>query len=219
MIVAAHADDEVLGCGGTIARHSAEGDQVHLVIMADGVKSRKSWSADEFARREHAAGQAHTILGIKDVRYLGFPDNKMDSIPVLDVIQALEPIVDQISPQVIYTHHYCDLNVDHRITYQAVMTACRALPDSSVTEIYAFEVLSSTEWAPQKSASFVPNMFVNISGNYLSTKVHALEAYADEMRKPPHTRSIEHASQLALHRGSCVGVAAAEAFETIRVLR
>lgn len=214
LVVAAHADDEALGCGGTIARHVAEGDTVHLVLMADGVKSRVGTDDTALAERDAAADQAHGILGIHSVQRLGFPDNRMDSLPLLDIVQALEPVIARIAPQVIYTHHHGDLNIDHRIAHQAVMTACRPVPGSSVCEIYAFEVLSSTEWSTPLSNPFIPNTFVDISA-YLDTKQLALEAYVDEMRSVPHSRSIEHAMLLAQHRGHSVGFEGAEGFVLI----
>jgi LmbE family N-acetylglucosaminyl deacetylase len=215
LIVAAHADDEALGCGGTIARHTAEGDVVHAVFMTDGVNSRKTISEIDLIRRIDAASKAHEILGLTQVIFLELPDNSMDSIPLLQIVQTLEAVILNIAPQVIYTHHYGDLNIDHSITHKAVMTACRPLPGCTTKEIYSFEVVSSTEWATPSKEPFLPNYFVDISG-YLDQKIRALEAYELEMRAVPHSRSIEHAECLARHRGNSVGVGAAEAFMSIR---
>jgi len=218
LVIAAHVDDEALGCGGTIARHVADGDAVHAVFMADGVSSRPDSAKEDLERRMVAAQCAHEILGLQRVEYLGLPDNRMDSLPLLDVVQALETFIQVVAPQVIYTHHYGDLNIDHRITHQAVMTACRPLPGNPVREIYGFEVLSSTEWATPQQEPFVPNVFVDIS-NFLEIKRKVLHAYQLEMRPAPHSRSIEHAEYLARHRGHSVGVVAAEAFVAIRLIR
>jgi LmbE family N-acetylglucosaminyl deacetylase len=218
LIVAAHTDDEALGCGGTIARHVAEGDTVHAVFMADGVNSRQDVVADDLQQRMAVAKCAHKILGLQRVEYLDLPDNRMDSLPLLDVVQALERVVQSVAPQIIYTHHHGDLNIDHRITHQAVMTACRPLPGGSVREIYSFEVLSSTEWATPQQEPFFPNVFVDIS-DFLEIKRKALQAYQLEMRSAPHSRSIVHAENLASHRGHSVGVTAAEAFVSIRIVR
>jgi len=217
LIVVAHADDEVLGCGGAIARHVAEGDMVHVIFMADGVGSRVASDTGELQRRNQARDAALRMLGVAHWHALDFPDNRMDSVPLLDVVQALEPIIQQVQPARLYTHHHGDLNVDHCVTHQAVMTACRPLPGSSVREILTFEVLSSTEWATPGVAPFVPNAFVDIS-NYLPKKLEALAAYDMEMRPLPHSRSIAHVEALAKHRGNCVGLEAAEAFEVVRVL-
>ena len=146
LVVAAHADDEALGCGGTIARHATSGDQVHVVFVADGVTSRLNTGAEELARRQKATEQARDILGIQSTTFLGLPDNRLDSLTLLDIVQPLEAIVARLTPELVYTHHYGDLNVDHRQTHQAVMTACRPLPGTTVREILTFEVMSSTEW-------------------------------------------------------------------------
>ena len=218
LVVAAHADDEALGCGGTIARHVEEGDAVHLVLMADGVHSRTESSEADFARRIEASKRAQSILGISSSQSLELPDNQMDSAPLLEIVQKLEPILEEIQPSIVYTHHHGDLNIDHRLTHAAVITACRPVPDSSVREIYGFEVLSSTEWATQQDSPFLPDYFVDIT-QQLQTKLYALEAYAEEMRKTPHSRSMAHVEVLAHHRGYSIGVDAAEAFEVYRIVR
>ncbi len=219
LIVAAHPDDEVLGCGGTMARRVEDGDQVHVVFMADGATSRASPSDRGYIEeRNMAALKACQILGAQSPEFLGFPDNQMDSIALLDVIQAIENVIDKIQPTVVYTHHGGDLNVDHQITHQGVMTACRPQPGVSVREIYSFEVLSSTEWAaPSAATVFVPNCFVDIE-KVLDQKQSALEAYNVEMRRFPHSRSIEAVVALATLRGVSVGMVAAEGFKIERVL-
>ena len=140
LVVAAHTDDEALGCGGTIAKHVAQGDAVYAVFLADGVTSRSNASEQELDERNSAAKQAHKTLGIKQSFMLGFPDNRMDVLPLLDIVQELERVVLELRPEVVYTHHLGDLNVDHRVTHNATLTACRPLPGSSVREIYSFEV-------------------------------------------------------------------------------
>ena len=218
LVVAAHTDDEALGCGGTIARHVAEGDIVYAVFMADGVTSRPDATNDELEQRNLAAARAHKILGIKKAYMLGVPDNRMDSIPLLDIVQKLEKVLNKLSPQVVYTHHHGDLNVDHRVTHEAVMTACRPLPGAALREIYAFEVLSATDWNTPGATPFIPNVFVDIS-DYLDTKLNSLDAYGLEMREAPHTRSILNARRLAEVRGNAMGVKAAESFSLIRAIR
>ncbi|MDX1695685.1 MAG: hypothetical protein R3208_18105, partial [Ketobacteraceae bacterium] len=134
------------------------------------------------------------------------------------VVQPLEAVINRHQPEIIYTHHNGDLNIDHRITHQAVLTACRPQPGSSVKAIYSFEVLSSTEWNTPGSNPFLPSYHVDIT-THLDTKRQALEAYALEMLHPPHSRSIDHALALAHHRGHSVGFEAAEAFMVIRILQ
>jgi LmbE family N-acetylglucosaminyl deacetylase len=218
LVVAAHPDDEVLGCGGTLARHAEEGDAVHVVFLADGVSSRSSASSGMVNERENAAAAAHRILGIQSVHYLGFPDNRLDSLPLLDIVKALESILEKLAPDVIYTHHHGDLNVDHRIAHQAALTACRPQPGQNARQIYAFEVMSSTEWNTPVSEPFMPQLYVDITP-WLDKKMAALSAYRLEMRESPHSRSLEHIKALAVHRGMCMGVLAAEAFMVTRICR
>lgn len=217
LVIVAHPDDEVLGCGGTIARHIAEGDTVNVAFMADGLTSRRDGVTSELQEREKARDEALDILGVSKFYALNFPDNRMDIVPLLDVVQELELIIEQVRPTRVYTHHHGDLNVDHRVTHQAVMTACRPVPGSGVREILTFEVMSSTEWATPGVAPFVPNAFVDIS-EYLPKKLEALAAYKMEMRPMPHSRSVAHIEVLARHRGNSVGVEVAEAFEVVRVV-
>jgi LmbE family N-acetylglucosaminyl deacetylase len=216
LVVAAHPDDEVLGCGGTIARHVAKGDEAKAIFMTDGVSSRLpvTGASPAWGRRQVAAHRAAEVLGLMlPSAVLGFGDNRMDDGPLLDVVQMIEGGVSSFAPDIIYTHHAGDLNIDHQITHQAVMTACRPMPGSTVKAIYAFEVPSSTEWASDQS--FRPNYFVDISST-LDKKMEALKAYNEEMRDFPHPRSYEAVEALAKWRGASVGLQAAEAFMTLR---
>jgi LmbE family N-acetylglucosaminyl deacetylase len=218
LVVAAHADDEVLGCGGTIAKHVENGDSVYTIFLTDGVTSRTNIDGDSLMERKFAAEQARQILRIQENFYLDLPDNRLDSIPLIEVTQHIERIILEISPDTIYTHYHNDLNVDHRIAHQSVITACRPIPGSSIREIYAFEVMSSTEWTNSLIPNFSPNHYVDIS-NQIFKKIEALKAYKIEMREQPHSRSLEHIEYLARHRGFSVGVMAAEAFVTIRTIK
>ena len=136
LVVAAHPDDEILGCGGVLASHAAKGDTVHILIVAEGATSRDS-RRDPHAREPELAGLkaaascAASAIGAESPRLLGLPDNRLDSLPLLDVIKPVEAVVEAVAPEIVYTHHAGDLNVDHRIVHQAVVTACRPLPESS----------------------------------------------------------------------------------------
>lgn len=218
LVVAAHSDDEALGCGGTIARHVAEGDTVYAVFLADGVSSREGAVNFELDKRMKAAECARQVLGITKSYYLGLPDNRLDALPLIEVIRPLEQVISEIKPQIVYTHHYGDLNVDHRVAHQAVMTACRPLPGSSVREIYTFQVMSSTEWNSPGYMPFLPQYAVDIS-SYLDVREAALEAYEQEMRAYPHSRSLSHLVALAQHNGAMYGFVAAEVFMIARLLR
>lgn len=218
LVIAAHPDDEVLGCGGTIARHASVGDQVHVMFLADGVAARTRAEKSDLDRRQAAALSAARLLSISSVSFGELPDNKLDTVAMLDIVRPIETKLATLAPSIIYTHHGGDLNVDHQRAYQAVLTACRPQPGTSVRRILAFEVLSSTEWAGPLSESFCPNVFIDISA-YLSQKLAALSIYGNEMRESPHARSIANATSLAHYRGATVGRVAAESFMLIREIR
>lgn len=224
LVVAAHPDDEILGCGGTIARHADAGDIVQVLIAAEGATSRQKQrdchlAADDLSTLANAARVAGDILGAAGVELLGLPDNRMDSLDRLDLIKQIEECITRHQPQIVYVHHSGDVNVDHRRLHEAVVTACRPTPGHPVRLLLSYEVASSTEWQPHVSApSFQANWFVDISAQWLRKK-QALEAYASEMRPWPHARSIEALEHLARWRGAQVGIEAAEAFCLLRQLR
>ena len=221
LVIAAHPDDEVLGCGGTIARHADTGDQVNVLIMAEGATSRqlqrdRVQASEELSALEEAAKTAGTILGAAGVELLNLPDNRLDSLDRLDLIKQIENRICCYQPEVIYVHHAGDVNVDHRRLHEAVTTACRPTPGQLVRRILSYEVASSSEWQPPGSGpAFTPNWFVDISGQW-NRKREALLAYASEMRAWPHARSLEALEHLARWRGAQVGVEAAEAFFLLR---
>ncbi len=210
LVIAAHPDDEILGCGATIAKHIFAGDFVYLLVLADGEKSRKQEDQNE-KERGNSLHSAANFLGISKVFKYEFPDNKMDTVPILDITQTIEKIIQEVKPSIIYTHHSGDLNIDHRITYQATMTACRPLPTASVNAIYSFEVVSSSEWALAGTDQFRPVLVCEISA-FLEKKMLALQCYKNEMRPFPHARSFEAIEHQAKSRGAQFGVAAAEVF-------
>ncbi len=217
LVVAAHADDEALGCGGAIARHVARGDSVHVIFMADGVGSRRGDLAADALPRNAARDRACAVLGIASQHSFAWPDNAMDSVALLEIVRPLEARIAALRPRTVYTHHSGDLNIDHRITAQAVLTACRPVPGAPVERILAFEVPSSSEWAGPDAAPFVPTVWIDIAP-WWPTKLAALQAYADEMRPPPHSRSLAGVQALATWRGHSVGLELAEAFVLLREL-
>lgn len=212
LVIAAHPDDEVLGCGGSLARHAAAGDVVHCLFLADGESARGADTAPERAARKASAAEAAKLLGCQAPRHLDFPDNRLDTVPLLDIVQAIEAVMAELSPSVLYVHHGGDLNVDHRVAHEAAMTAARPLPGASVRAIYAFEVLSSTGWrAPSAGGAFAPTRFVDIS-SHETAKLAALDAYGSELREYPHARSVRAVQGLHAYRGATVGLTCAEAF-------
>lgn len=221
LIVAAHPDDEVLGCGATIARHAASGDRVHILILAEGATARDRvrdtiGRSNELSELRGAAIKAAEILGACAPLFAGLPDNRLDELALLDVVKEVERIVDTVRPEIVYTHHAGDLNVDHRVVHNATITACRPLPGAGWQAIYSFEVASSTEWSsPQNGLQFVPTRYVDVSAVF-EKKMLALDAYASEMRPFPHARSVEAIKSMMRLRGSQAGVDYAEAFHVVR---
>ena len=221
LVVAAHPDDEILGCGGTIIKHCKNGDEVRILIMAEGLTSRRmrrdvvgnSKALEELHANSHKVAQ---IMGASEVKLLSFPDNRMDSVDLLDVVKQIELVVDEYKPDIVYTHHAGDVNIDHRITHEAVVTACRPMPGQTVTTLLFFETLSNTEWQmPAVDKAFMPNWFVDIAEEF-DKKIEALKCYESEMREYPHSRSYEAVKMLANYRGFCVGKKFVESFEVGR---
>ena len=223
LVVAAHPDDEVLGCGGTMARAAAAGEDVHVLILGEGSTSRApdrdSGDAEEVVALVGSAKAAGKVLGVDSATVHGLPDNRFDSVDLLDVVKLVEAEIEQHSPSVVYTQHGGDVNVDHRCAYQAVLAATRPVPGHPVQEVLAFPVGSSTDWAFQRSSPrFTPTVFVDVTDT-IDAKVEAMACYPDEMRPFPHPRSPEALRATAAHWGSAVGVAAAEPFEPVRMIR
>jgi LmbE family N-acetylglucosaminyl deacetylase len=221
LCVVAHPDDEVLGVGGTLARHAADGDEVHICILSDGVTSRydETDAADaEIKQRRQRAQQAADTLGAT-VSLHGFPDNSFDTVPLLDIVQTIEAEIAEHEPDTVYTHHYGDLNVDHELSCRATITATRPLAKSDIKRVLAFETLSASEWSvPSPDNAFQPTSFVNVS-DYLDIKADALSVYQRELRDPPHPRTVDTVVKNAEVWGSKAGVSAAEPFEVLREVR
>ena len=229
MVFVAHPDDEVLGMGGTILKHSQKGDFVKVVYLATGITSRRSINFQNNVSYEQNENETNVIqkeikdlhndakksckiLGVKDLEFYDFPDNEMDSVPLLKIIKVIEKEIKEIKPDRIYTHHFHDLNVDHRTVYNAVLTATRPI-ETKVKELISFEVPSSTEW--NYPIHFSPNYFIGIKSQ-LSAKIKAMKAYKNEIRSFPHPRSVENLKNVSERWGSVSGNKAAEAFEIIR---
>jgi len=211
-VVAAHPDDDVLGCGGTMARHVDAGAEVGVIYCTNGEGSREDSNQTREKERNDAAREAAQSLGIEVQAALALPDNSLDTIPFLELVKLIENEVRCYNPSTIYTHFSGDLNIDHRLVAQAVMTAARPQPGCNVKNIYSYEVPSSTGWAwVSPSTHFVPTKFIEIT-NFWHKKKAALEKYVDELRPYPHARSLEAIEALARWRGASMGLAMAEAF-------
>lgn len=224
LIVAAHPDDEVLGVGGTAARHAAQGDSVFALILGEGQTSRGEHRED--VGRDIVCGlhkntiESAAAIGFKEVFFTDFPDNRFDSVDLLDMVKAVEKKLREISPQIVYTHYSGDLNIDHERTARAVLTATRPMLDCCVEEIYAFETLSSSEWNFDYSRQpvFCPNVFVDITDCY-DKKEQAMKCYVSEICEFPHPRSLVGMDALSKMRGMAAGMERAEAFMLVRSVR
>ena len=216
-VVVAHPDDEVLAFGGSICRHVDFGESVSVLILATGLASRATDGvvcSDQLEKLRSEARAAAKIMGVTAIEFADFPDNRMDSVALLDVVKVISTFLEKISATTIYTHHVGDLNIDHSITARAVMTAARPLPGSCVNRIYAGEVLSSSEFSFRENR-FVPTTYIAIE-SYLERKCVALNCYSTELRQWPHPRSIQAVKSLAQFRGSESGMTAAEGFLVVR---
>ena len=229
LIIAAHPDDEILGMGGTISKHTSQNDDVTIIYMATGITARRELSNDKYEIKNIPkitqkqwqkeinqlridAKKSAKLLSVKNVKFYDFPDNEMDGIQLLKVVKIIEKEIKETKPDRIYTNHYGDLNVDHKVVSNAVLTACRP-SGFLVKEILCFEVLSSTEWS--YPYNFSPNYFSNIE-KHLTKKVNAMKLFKSEIREFPHPRSSENIRNVAARWGSVCGFKAAEAFEMIR---
>ena len=228
LVVCAHPDDETIGMGGTLKK-LAKFHKIKVIFLSEGVTARrksgyvstpqydisheemKKMQKEVKVRKTHAKN-ALKLLGINKMRFLDLPNQELDQIPLLKIIKEIEKEIDETKCEAIFTHHHNDLNLDHRVAYEATLTAARPIPGSKVSSIISFEIPASTDW--RKPYQFNPNFYVDVS-NELKTKIKALAAYNYEIRKPPHPRSKEMTEAIAKRWGSLSGYNAAEAFEIV----
>lgn len=221
LIVAAHPDDEVLGCFGTVARLIKEGYEAYTLILGEGKTSRDEQRLvenrkDDIKELNEEIQKANESIGIKKVFVENFPDNRFDSVDLLDIIKVISKVKEEVQPDIIFTHYEHDLNIDHQITYKAVITATRPMQDECVKEIYSFEILSSTEW--NYPVSFSPDTYFDISDTIV-LKIDAMKEYASELCEYPHPRSMEGIELNAKYQGMRVGKLYVEAFKSVRVIK
>jgi LmbE family N-acetylglucosaminyl deacetylase len=214
LVIAAHPDDELLGLGGTVARHAAAGDDVCTLIVSEGASSRYGFGAVEDLRT--AARAAAAVLGTRDLRFLGMKDQYLDELPIIEVTRPIELLVRELRPDIVYTHHWGDLNRDHRVVSEAVMVACRPVGDDYPHRLLCFETPSSSEWSSTDlSLAFVPNYFVDISAT-VDKKLQSMSCYPSELRPHPHPRALDSLRTRAAYWGQIVGKAYAEPFVLVR---
>jgi LmbE family N-acetylglucosaminyl deacetylase len=225
MIVVAHPDDELLGLGATMNRLISEFNvTTHVVILGEGITSRSDihdrdkWANEMMQHRQNILS-AQAVIGYHSVSINDFADNRFDTVALLDIIKVIEKEKDTFNPDVIFTHHGGDVNIDHQRTFEAVVTACRPMQHERVKMIIAFETPSGTEWrAASDPRHFIPNFFVTVTEEQINAKIKGMEMYDFEKRVYPHPRSPEALSILAKRWGISIGTGYAEAFCIIRLI-
>ncbi len=223
LIFAAHPDDEVLGCGGTIAYHRKKGDTVGVCYLSEGVSSRfdytkkNDWKKDVQLRKDMAV-QASSILDFQIIKFLDLPNLRMEDQSKLEIVKKITNVIEVFNPQIVYVNFPGDLNTDHQITFKTVFTALRPHSKNNVRVLRCYEVLSSTEWSANiDEPKFNPDTYVDVT-NFIENKMEGINAYLDEMRPFPHPRSKEVIYSLMRFRGSQVGFKYSEAFVTVKNL-
>lgn len=224
MVVVAHPDDELLGLGGTLHKLALEGSVIRVVILGEGITSRSEsrdegkW-ARELAAHHENINAAKNCINYHELATFSLPDNRFDQVDLLDIIKIVEKEKEDFKPSVIFTHHSGDLNIDHQLTFQAVLTSCRPMNHEPVKTIITFETPSGTEWqSTSDPRSFTPNFYMGISEDDLAAKIKGMECYEYEKRAFPHPRSPEALRLLAQYRGMTIGQELAEAFQIIRCI-
>lgn len=211
LVITPHPDDEVLGCGGTIAKYSQEGDEVYLCIVTRAYTP--DWSEEFIKNRQKEVERAKEILGVRKIYFLDYPSLKIDTIPQKELSEAIFKIIKEVNPETLFVPHRGDVRKDHSLTFEASLIASRPI-NSPIIRIISYETLSESEWG-NPAEPFVPNLYVDISKTF-KRKIEAMKAYQSELKEFPHPRSLETIEALAKKRGSEAGLLMAEAFKLIR---
>jgi LmbE family N-acetylglucosaminyl deacetylase len=209
LVIAAHPDDELLGCGGTIALHSRQGDRVTTVITCEGESLR--YGVDGVNQKDHIRCASET-LGVSDLRLLHFADQRLDTVTLTDIISPIEEVVQDVRPRIVYCQYGGDVNRDHELLFKAILVATRPT-EAYIEAVYAFDTASSTEWAYPRT--FVPDTWVDIRET-IGQKLEAMSCYESECRDYPHPRSLEALRHKAEAWGNQSCLHAAEVFMTVR---
>lgn len=214
LVIATHADDEVLGCGGVMARHAEMGDHVHVAVVTRGIPEVfPPEYVDEIFRELQAA---HQLLGGSGIHFLDFPSPQLDTVPGYALADAIRKLIFKLEAQVVYAPYQGDLHGDHQAVYQAALVASRPINGCPVRRLLCYETLSETDWAsPFGNSTFTPTVFIDIS-EYLGRKLEAMQCYRTQLKAPPHSRSLQSLEALARVRGRTVSMEAAEAFMLVR---
>jgi len=214
LVIAAHPDDEVIGAGGTIAKHAERGDEVHVCILTDGVGARQG----DAEKQKECARSAAKALGVSNVHFLDFADQKLDTYPILEVTQAIEGAMGDVNPDIVYTHTATDPNKDHQVAFEATLVATRPAA-SKIRQVLCYEV-NPYSWADatKHNMTTAPNVYVDIKDTF-SLKIRALMEYKNEIKEYPHPRSEEALRAMGMRRGVEAGLEMAEGFFLLREVK
>ncbi len=219
LVIAPHADDEVIGCGATIAKSISEGHKVYVLIATNASKGAPDlYSESEISTIRNEAIAAHKFLGVEKTTFLDFPAPALNAYPEFKISIELSKLFNELKPSVIYIPFPGDLHQDHKAIYRASLVAARPQGEYSIKEIYCYETMSETEWAPYQEKAFVPNVFNDIT-DFISHKMEAMSFYKSQIKAFPHTRSLENFEALAKYRGATVGFNRAESFVLERLIK
>lgn len=215
LVIAAHPDDEILGCGGTIFKLK-KNNRFKIIFLTNGVSAR-SKNKDKILKRKKECEKLFKYLKIGKPTFFNLPDNQLDKLPLLKIVKEIEKVIKSFKPEIVFTHYENCLNIDHQIAYRATITACRPIKNVPVKKILSFEVLSSTEWGVFKKKTFQPNYYFEIDKE-IKNKIKAMKFYKSELKNYPHSRSLKGIEALAKFRGISSGFKFAEGFMLVREL-
>jgi len=221
LVIAPHADDEVLGCGGTIYKHHLNKDNVYVAIMTDASKGAPEiFSNQDIIKIRKEALKAHKILGVTETIFFDFPAPKLNQYPIYKIAEKIRLLIKKLKIDIIYIPHRGDLHKDHEAIYDASLVAAKPLPAQSVKKIFVYETLSETDWSDTVSSNvFVPRYFNVIKKSVLNKKIAAMKCFESQLKNPPNSRSLENLKNLSSVRGSTIGSNYAESFDIVRIIK
>lgn len=219
LVIAPHADDEIIGCGGTIAKAVNRGDEVYILIATNAnIGAPELFNEEAIKKVRSEALNAHKYLGVKETYFMDFPAPALNAFPEYKISIEVSKIINKVKPNIMYLPHPGDLHQDHKAVYRASLVAARPQGNYCVEEIYCYETLSETEWAPYQEKSFIPNVFIDVT-EFFEHKLEAMRFFKSQIKEFPHTRSTETFEALAKYRGATVGVKRAESFIVERIIK
>ena len=223
LVVAVHPDDETLGCGGTLLKHKADGDEIYWLIVTTIKNGYKNWdlgfSKEVIKKREYEIKRVAELYNFDGVYKLEFPTMRIDEISMSNLIKKISDIFLEVKPNVIYLPFKDDVHSDHRKVFEATFSCTKSFRYPFIKKVYMMETLSETEFAPSlKENSFVPNIFVDIT-QFLEKKIQIMKVFKSEIKEHPFPRSVENIKALAIFRGATAGVKYAESFMLLKEIR